>query len=104
MCDKVKDVLYEIRHEYPHSLILMDITDRCYEQWYERYKFDIPVVHINDHYWAKHRLTRKQAIEGIQAANAGTFQSPKGMPNAATAREHTWKLEQREPFQKNNNN
>jgi hypothetical protein len=92
LCDKVKDVLLDIRESYPHSLILMDITDRCYEQWYEKYKFDIPVLHINGRYWTKHRLSRSQAIQGIQATNEGTFRSPKGEPNAAAVRQHAWTM------------
>jgi glutaredoxin len=96
LCDKVKDILHDIRDEHPHSLILMDITDRCYEKWYAKYKFDIPVLHINDRYWAKHRLSRSQAIQGIRAANEGTFRSPKGMPDAASAREHVWTMKREE--------
>jgi hypothetical protein len=47
LCDKVKDVLLELRPIQPHSLEQIDITDPNHEMWYEKYKYDIPVLHVS---------------------------------------------------------
>lgn len=80
LCDMVKEVLFELRTESPHSLVQRDITDD--PDVYERYKYDIPVLHIDGQYWAKHRLTADEAREGLRQAREKTFRSPPGEPNA----------------------
>jgi hypothetical protein len=47
LCDKVKDVLLELRPLHPHSLEQIDITDPEHEMWYDKYKYDIPVLHVS---------------------------------------------------------
>jgi thiol-disulfide isomerase/thioredoxin len=81
LCDKVKDVLVTVSEEYPHSLLQKDITDDS--DLYERYKFDIPVLHLDGKYWTKHRLTIEDARNAMTKAREGTFESPPGEPNAA---------------------
>jgi hypothetical protein len=84
LCDKVKDVLMGLpREQYPHSLRQIDITDSGNEEWYDKYKYDIPVVRIGSEYWIKHRLDEEEARKGLQEAIDGIFQPRKGEPNAA---------------------
>ena len=83
LCDKVKDVLSQVREMHPHSLSQVDITDDVHTDWFDKYKYDIPVLHVNGMYWTKHRLTEEEAVEGLEAAQTGSFESPKGEPNAA---------------------
>ena len=83
LCDKVKDVLLAIRTSHPHSLEQIDITDAQHQHWLDRYKYDIPVLHVNGQYWIKHRITQQEAIDGLNAVRKGTFTSPPGEPNAA---------------------
>lgn len=83
LCDKVKDVLSELRDEHPHSLQQQDITDADAKDWFRRYKYDIPVLHLDGEYWVKHRLTREEAVEGLTARREGRFVSPNGEPNAS---------------------
>ena len=73
LCDKVQDVLKSMRSKYPHRLVAIDITDPVYkDQWYEKYKYDIPVLHVNDNiYWAKHRITPEQAVQCFQEIQKG---------------------------------
>jgi thiol-disulfide isomerase/thioredoxin len=101
LCDKVKDVLQEIRQEgendseseqFAHSLRQIDITDDDQQDSYDRYKYDIPVLHIgytngdNDEndsvYWTKHRLTKEEAKTAIGEAMGGSFEPRQGQPNA----------------------
>mmetsp|Transcript_47921 Transcript_47921/g.116556 ORF Transcript_47921/g.116556 Transcript_47921/m.116556 type:complete len:334 (-) Transcript_47921:441-1442(-) len=92
LCDKVKDVLRESREDhtstiyYDHSLEQIDITDPEHSEWYDKYKYDIPVLHLNNQYWCKHRLTRDEAEKTLaQAREEGpdTFQARPGEPDAA---------------------
>lgn len=46
-------------------------------------RYDIPVLHINDIYWTKHRLSIEDAIAGISEACAGDFSARRGEPDAS---------------------
>lgn len=83
LCDKIKDLLFSISEDYPHTLVAVDITDDDNKVFWEKYKYDIPVLHLNDFYFAKHKLSREEAIEGIISCKEGKFVSPSGEPNAA---------------------
>ena len=85
LCDKVKDVLKSLsQDDYPHSLEQIDITDEEHTKWYDMYKYDIPVLHINKSYWTKHRLDETEAKNGLkEALENGDFQPRRGQPNAA---------------------
>jgi len=48
-----------------------------------KYKFDIPVLHVNGAYMAKHRITHADARAALAAAASGTFTPLKGEPDAA---------------------
>ena len=84
LCDKVKDILSDCREEIPHNLDLVDITDNEHANWHSKYKYDIPVLHVNGKYWLKHRTTLEEAKEGLlEAAQKGSdFQTRPGEPNA----------------------
>lgn len=45
-------------------------------------RYDIPVLHIDDVYWAKHRLTTEEAIAALVQAREGSFRKSKGEPDA----------------------
>jgi len=90
LCDKVKDILYELKDEIPHGLAQIDITDEENRATYfAKYKYDIPVLHMNGQYWVKHRTTLEEAREGLmQATREGSsFEARPGEPNAE-AKEH----------------
>lgn len=86
LCDKVKDTLSTIKTDYPHSLYAIDITDKDKLTWYNKYKYDIPVLHMNNIYWTKHRLTPEEAImaiEEVQNSDDGvSFTMRTGEPDA----------------------
>jgi len=46
-------------------------------------RYDIPVLHVNDIYWAKHRLSAEEAIAGIEEACKGSFEMRQGEPDAS---------------------
>eukprot|EP00555_Chaetoceros_dichaeta_P012622 CAMPEP_0198251214 /NCGR_PEP_ID=MMETSP1447-20131203/2119_1 /TAXON_ID=420782 /ORGANISM="Chaetoceros dichaeta, Strain CCMP1751" /LENGTH=230 /DNA_ID=CAMNT_0043936179 /DNA_START=20 /DNA_END=712 /DNA_ORIENTATION=- len=83
LCDKVSDVLRSIRTDHPHSLTAVDITDPDKKDLWDKYKWDIPVLHVNDMYWTKHKLDAKEASEVLGVAREGKFVKPRsGEPDA----------------------
>lgn len=93
LCDKAKDVLGLLREEQPHSLETIDITDPDKTDIFDKYKWDIPVLHLNGLYWTKHRLTVEEARSALEEAKAGTFKVQRGEPDAAAMEE---KMEERQ--------
>jgi glutaredoxin len=89
LCDKVKDVLAEVRGGYPHTLIQVDITDTEHNEWFAKYKYDIPVLHLEDKFWIKHRTTSQEVMEGFQQLRAGSFEERKGEPDAGAMERRT---------------
>ena len=83
LCDVAKDVLKGAAAEQPHTLESVDITDPEHAEWWDKYKYDIPVLHINGIYWAKHRITAEDSLAALAAADSGTLEPSRGEPNAA---------------------
>ena len=84
LCDKVCKVLESVREREPHRLEAVDITDEDKVEFWDKYKWDIPVLHVNGLYWTKHRLSEEDALDGLGRARAGTLELPmRGEPDAA---------------------
>jgi hypothetical protein len=47
------------------------------------FRYDIPVLHINEMYWTKHRITIDDAIAGFIEARNGQFSLRHGEPDAS---------------------
>ena len=82
LCDKAVDVLKSVREDQPHTLRAVDITDDDKEIYWDKYKWDIPVLHINGLYWTKHNLSLEEAKNALAAAKAGSFEVQQGEPDA----------------------
>jgi len=79
----VQDVLKSVREEQPHTLEAVDITDDDKKEWYSKYKYDIPVLHVKSSgYWTKHKLTADDALLAIKQARNGDFTARDGEPDA----------------------
>lgn len=89
LCDKAKDVLVLLREEQPHSLEAIDITDPDKTEFFDKYKWDIPVLHINGLYWTKHKLTAEEAEGALKEARDGNFVAQRGEPDAAAMEKKT---------------
>jgi hypothetical protein len=61
----------------------IDITDPQHQHWFDKYKYDIPVLHMETKFWIKHRLDVEEAKKGITEAKEGRFTERQGDPNAA---------------------
>ena len=83
LCDDAKAVLDALRADAPHSLIAVDITDADKTELWDRYKYDIPVLHVDGAYWTKHRVTADDALAALAEARGGAFAPRPGQPDAA---------------------
>merc|ERR1712142_494349 len=54
LCDEAKVVLEPYKHRYVFQQV--DITLPENKVWYERYKYDIPVFHLNGRFLMMHRV------------------------------------------------
>lgn len=76
-------VLASVEPELPHRLEAVDITDEAHAEWFSKYKYDIPVLHVGDKYWTKHKLSQEEARDGLAKARRDSFHSPnQGEPDA----------------------
>lgn len=82
LCDVAKGVLSTAATEQPHTLESVDITDPEHAAWWDKYKYDIPVLHVDGKYWAKHRITPEAALEALTAASVQQFEEQRGEPDA----------------------
>ena len=82
LCDVAKDVLAMAAAQRPHTLEKVDITDPENSAWWDKYKYDIPVLHVGDAYWTKHRVTLDEVEAALAEAASGAFEARKGEPNA----------------------
>ena len=86
LCDVAKEVLVRAAKEQPHTLVAVDITDEVHADWWARYKYDIPVLHVDDVYWAKHRISLEESLEALLAAREKRFDAMPGEPDARKSR------------------
>jgi len=56
LCDGMKVVLQRLRQRVPFELSEVDINAVGSEQWRRQYRYDIPVLHLNDQLLVKHRI------------------------------------------------
>ena len=81
----MKDTLQELSVDIPHTMQAVDITDDGHSDWWDRYKYDIPVLHLNDQYWTKHRLDADSAKVALQAAIDGSSATRADNATASTS-------------------
>ena len=82
LCDKAKEVLRQAATDVPHTLEAVDITDPEQAHWWGKYKYDIPVLHVDGQYWAKHRITLEDSLEALASARDQRFEPRLGEPDA----------------------
>uniref|UniRef100_A0A8D0E1S9 Glutaredoxin-like protein n=1 Tax=Salvator merianae TaxID=96440 RepID=A0A8D0E1S9_SALMN len=54
LCDEAKVMLGPYKHKFLFQEV--DITLPEYSEWFEKYKYDIPVFHLNGQFLMKHRV------------------------------------------------
>ncbi|DAA27713.1 glutaredoxin-like protein C5orf63 homolog isoform X1 [Bos indicus] len=64
LCDEAKEVLEPYRNRF--ILQEVDITLPENSAWYDRYKFDIPVFHLNGQFLMMHRVNLSKLEKQLQ--------------------------------------
>ena len=65
LCIPVKQLISEVKQEYNFQYIEVDITDKNNKKAYNLYKYDIPVISVNDIEIARHSLSKEQLINSL---------------------------------------
>lgn len=66
LCDEAKAVLDKARQQVAFDLEVVDIeVDR---EWFEPYKWEIPVVHVDGRMAFKHRLDLRKVVLRLERA------------------------------------
>ncbi|KAI8364802.1 thioredoxin-like protein [Radiomyces spectabilis] len=67
LCTTAKDAILNVQKQVPFTLSVVDIhKNECPKEFAEKYMFDIPVVHLNDHFLTMHRVPEDQLLKAIQ--------------------------------------
>ncbi|CAI8009455.1 Glutaredoxin-like protein C5orf63 homolog [Geodia barretti] len=54
LCDDAKEVLKQYENEFIYEEEYIDLAEN--KEWFERYKYDIPVIHMNGDLLMMHRV------------------------------------------------
>jgi glutaredoxin len=66
LCTEARDVVDRLRRHLAFEYEEVDITQ--HPEWFQEYKWDIPVVHIDGEFAFKHRLEEAELRAAIEAA------------------------------------
>jgi hypothetical protein len=67
-----------------HTLCYVDVGIEDNKEWFGKYKYDLPILHMGDLYWMRGRdLTNVMAVNSIYLASKGLFEPGRDQPNAA---------------------
>ncbi len=56
LCNSARFVVERVRRQRPFHMEIVDITGPGNEKWFEAYRNDIPVVHLNGHEIFRHSV------------------------------------------------
>ena len=67
MCVPVKFIIKRVEDRFPDRMRFesIDIEDPKNHKWFDLYKYDIPVVHVDGKEIARHRLDESDLSEAI---------------------------------------
>ncbi|MFN8576635.1 MAG: glutaredoxin family protein [Candidatus Sericytochromatia bacterium] len=65
LCDKLKEVVNKVHKNIEFDIKEIDITKD--PEIFEKYKYDIPVVHLNGIIAFKHRITEDELIKKLSS-------------------------------------
>ncbi|CAG8485399.1 2868_t:CDS:2 [Paraglomus brasilianum] len=70
LCEEAKIVLERVRHKIPFELEQKDIRAPGNEKWFEEYKYDIPVLHLNGSFLLEHRINEETLEKTLTKFNS----------------------------------
>lgn len=65
LCDLAKNTIFDISKEFDLKITVTDITSN--QELFEKFKYDIPVVYINNKIAFKHKINKEEFIRKISS-------------------------------------
>jgi len=82
--NEVVQILQVAHENIPHTLRIIDVTHSQNTYFFDRYKYDVPILHMGNQYWTKGcNLTPNTAALSLHMSATGFFQPGRDEPNAA---------------------
>ncbi|XP_011404529.1 PREDICTED: glutaredoxin-like protein C5orf63 homolog [Amphimedon queenslandica] len=65
LCEEARTILDKYKDQFVYEEVCIDTSEGA--KWYEAYKHDIPVLHINGRYLMKHRINEDKLLEALSS-------------------------------------
>lgn len=72
LCSEAKHVLEKVSKTIPFAIKEVDITEKSNQEWYDKYAFDVPVMHFQNDGKTEvvmHRISEEQAANLLKQNN-----------------------------------
>ncbi|KAJ2525980.1 hypothetical protein EV175_007697, partial [Coemansia sp. RSA 1933] len=66
LCIDAKEALKLVQQQVPFNFKEVDIRKPGNEAWFEEYKYDIPVIHVNNEFLLWHRVDVAKTVTKLQ--------------------------------------
>ncbi|KAJ1994447.1 hypothetical protein GGI25_001501 [Coemansia spiralis] len=78
LCVHAKEALEQVQQQVPFDISEIDVRKPGNEKWFEEYKYDVPVIHVNDEFLLWHRVDVAETVAKLKA-----IQSSKNKPSSS---------------------
>ncbi|KAJ2191828.1 hypothetical protein IW145_006669 [Coemansia sp. RSA 521] len=65
LCVDAKEALHHVRKQVPFEITEVDIKKPGNEKWFDEYKYDVPVIHVNDEFLLWHRVNIDDTVQKL---------------------------------------
>ncbi|KAJ2509878.1 hypothetical protein GGI11_000794 [Coemansia sp. RSA 2049] len=66
LCVHAKEALEKVRQQVPFDVKEVDIRSPGNEAWFDEYKHDVPVIHVNNEFLLWHRVDVADTVAKLQ--------------------------------------
>lgn len=67
LCDLAKKTIFDVSKEFDLEIKITDINSN--QELFEKFKYDIPVIYINDKIAFKHKIDKNEFIKKLLSRN-----------------------------------
>ncbi|KAJ3287184.1 hypothetical protein HK104_008723 [Borealophlyctis nickersoniae] len=72
LCEEAKEAVDRVRTKVAFDVTEVDIEQPQHKQWFRKYMFDVPVIHVNEEFAMQHRIDERlleKIVRGQQQSN-----------------------------------
>ncbi|KAJ1799544.1 hypothetical protein LPJ59_001755 [Coemansia sp. RSA 2399] len=66
LCVHAREALEHVRQQVPFDIEEVDIRKPGNEAWFEEYKYDVPVIHVDNEFLLWHRVDVADTVAKLQ--------------------------------------